>query len=189
MTTTIPLPQLDQIRISKPCPARWEDMRGDDVRRFCSLCNLHVTNLSAMTSEQAEAFIASASERQEGPGGERVCVRLFRRADGTVITKDCPVGVSRARAAAIRLCGRAAAVLGLSAVAACVSARTAEREYFNVAQLRPVRWLASVLHPTKVLPIAPCRATMGDMAMGKIIVPTQAQAAPQAPSRSQGAAQ
>ena len=32
-------------------------------------------------------------EEREG----RICIRLYRRADGTVITADCPVGVKRRR--------------------------------------------------------------------------------------------
>ena len=60
-------------------------MTGDECRRFCGQCRLHVYNLSAMTRAQAELFL----ERSEG----RVCVRLYRRRDGTVMTTDCPVGM------------------------------------------------------------------------------------------------
>lgn len=165
---TIHLPQLERVQIAKPCPARWEDMEGDDVRRLCAHCNLHVTNLSAMSAEQAEAFIAAATERQ----GERVCIRLFRRADGTVLTRDCPVGVAKARAALVRVCGRAAALIGLSIAAAQSSHAAAQREYFSVRNLRPVQWLASVFGSTTNVP-TPCTGIMGEMAMGKMaIAPT-----------------
>jgi hypothetical protein len=75
---------LDDIRVATPCPASWANMPGDARRRFCDQCRLHVYNLSAMSRAQAEELIRST----EG----RLCVRLYRRRDGTVITQDCPVG-------------------------------------------------------------------------------------------------
>ena len=77
-------PILDNVRIASPCPADWDAMYGDDRKRFCGECKLNVYNLSGMTREEAEALIFNA----EG----RLCVRIYRRADGTVITSDCPVG-------------------------------------------------------------------------------------------------
>lgn len=91
---------LDQIAIASPCSANWHDMRGDARRRFCAQCKLHVHDLSAMTRDEAEALLQAAS-------GGRVCVRLHRRADGRVLTRDCPVGLRQrlrtawARAAAL----------------------------------------------------------------------------------------
>lgn len=80
-------------------------MQGDDRARHCRECNLQVYNLSDMTREEAATFLAQA----EG----RVCVRLFRRADGTVITRDCPVGLAAVRAKLVRI-GIAAAGLLLA---------------------------------------------------------------------------
>jgi hypothetical protein len=76
---------LEQIHIAKPCPASWAEMAGDERVRFCAHCSLHVYNLSALSRQQAEDLIAE----REG----RVCVRLYRRQDGTVLTQDCPVGL------------------------------------------------------------------------------------------------
>jgi hypothetical protein len=59
-------------------------MYGDDQKRFCKECKLNVYNLSGMTREDAERLVTNA----EG----RLCVRFYRRADGTIITQDCPVG-------------------------------------------------------------------------------------------------
>jgi len=74
-------------------------MAGDERIRFCNQCNLNVYNISAMTRSEAESFIVNA----EG----RICARFYRRADGAVLTQDCPIGlravrrkVSRAAAAA-----------------------------------------------------------------------------------------
>lgn len=78
---------LEDIRIASPCPADWDAMYGDERKRFCGECKLNVYNLSGMTREEAESLIMNA----EG----RLCVRIYRRADGTVITSDCPVGWDR----------------------------------------------------------------------------------------------
>jgi hypothetical protein len=69
---------LDHLHIASPCPAGWEQMTGDDRVRFCQLCNLNVYNISRMSRKEAEALIANAERR--------ICARLYRRADGTVIT-------------------------------------------------------------------------------------------------------
>lgn len=79
--------RLDTLKIASPCPADWDAMTGDDRVRHCSECRLSVYNLSEMTREEAEALI----EETEG----RLCVRLYQRADGTVITRDCPVGAGK----------------------------------------------------------------------------------------------
>src|SRR5512140_261376 len=86
------LPMLDRIRVASPCPAKWEDMIGDDSVRFCGACAKNVYDLSAMTREEAEAFV---SLHPPAKGG--VCVTFRRRADGKVLTSDCPVGVRRRR--------------------------------------------------------------------------------------------
>ena len=102
--------QLDRLKIASPCPTDWEQMNGDHRVRFCELCNLHVYNIAELTAGEAKSLIANA----EG----RICARLYRRADGTVITKDCPVGLRAIRrrvakvagavfAAIISLCGSA----------------------------------------------------------------------------------
>ncbi|HVF27066.1 MAG TPA: hypothetical protein VM943_02420 [Pyrinomonadaceae bacterium] len=76
---------LDNVKVAAPCPANWDNMCGNEQVRFCGQCNLNVYNLSGMTRHEAEAFVA----RAEG----RVCVRFFRRVDGTVLTENCPVGL------------------------------------------------------------------------------------------------
>lgn len=75
---------LERLRIASPCPTDWESMNGNDRVRFCGLCELNVYNISAMTPQEARDLIS----RTEG----RLCARLYRRADGTIITADCPVG-------------------------------------------------------------------------------------------------
>ena len=79
--------QLKNVRVAAPCPADWDQMLGNDRSRFCGQCNLNVYNLSAMSRTEAEDFIA----RSEG----RVCIRYYRRGDGTIITENCPVGLRK----------------------------------------------------------------------------------------------
>lgn len=94
---------LEKLRIANPCPARWEEMEGDERVRFCGACKKNVYNLSALPRSEAEALVA----RNEG----QMCAALFRRADGTVLTSDCPVGYRRARARFLRRISMAAAAL------------------------------------------------------------------------------
>ncbi|GAC1545981.1 MAG: hypothetical protein NVS3B10_10010 [Polyangiales bacterium] len=76
--------RLDTLRIASPCRADWSSMPGDDRVRHCSICGKHVYQLSAMTSDEANALLAA---NDEAP-----CVRLYRRSDGAVMTSDCAVG-------------------------------------------------------------------------------------------------
>src|ERR1700722_4028446 len=85
------LPLLDNLAIASPCRAVWDDMEGTDRVRFCDECRLTVYNLSEMTKAAAERLVA----RHEG--NDRLCVRFYRRADGTVLTRDCPRGLAALR--------------------------------------------------------------------------------------------
>ena len=80
---------LDNIRVAAPCKADWRFMFGNDQVRFCGQCNLNVYNLSAMTRQEAEDLIRNV----EG----RLCVRYYQRADGKIITENCPVGLKAIR--------------------------------------------------------------------------------------------
>jgi hypothetical protein len=80
---------LNKLKIASPCPADWNNMYGDERKRFCSDCKLHVYNLSDMTRQEAENFLINS----EG----RVCVKFYRRKDGTVLTNNCPVGLAKVK--------------------------------------------------------------------------------------------
>jgi len=83
---------LDNIRIASPCSADWNEMYGNDRMRHCGDCKLNVYNLSGMSREAAESLLMNA----EG----RLCVRFYRRLDGTIITENCPVGWAKLKARA-----------------------------------------------------------------------------------------
>jgi hypothetical protein len=80
---------LNDLNVASPCSADWGQMEGDDKSRYCAECRLHVFDLSAMDLEEAAETIAQHSDG--------LCVRFFRRHDGTVLTRDCPVGIERKR--------------------------------------------------------------------------------------------
>lgn len=77
------------VTVASPCPASWEEMEGNDRVRSCDQCQLQVYNLSAMSQQEAEDLLGR-SER-------RLCVRLYQRDDGTVMTADCPLGMEAFR--------------------------------------------------------------------------------------------
>jgi len=96
---------LDHLKIAAPCPADWNQMFSfeDERVRFCSQCNLNVYNLSGMSRQEAEAIIT----KTEG----RLCVRFYRKADGSVLTQNCPVGL---KAIKRRVAWMARVVLGMA---------------------------------------------------------------------------
>lgn len=91
---------LNDIRIASPCTVSWDSMTGTETVRFCGECKLNVYNISSMRTKDAEKLVESANGR--------LCVRLYKRTDGTVLTQDCPVGV---RAAMRRVTRAASAAL------------------------------------------------------------------------------
>lgn len=76
---------LSHIQIAAPCPASWDKMEGNSRVRFCTECKLNVYNLSEMSTKAAEQLILE----KEG----KLCVRMYKRKDGTIITENCPVGL------------------------------------------------------------------------------------------------
>ena len=70
-------------------------MAGDERMRHCTLCNLNVYNFAEMTRDEVRELLV----RTEG----RVCARLYQRADGTVLTRDCPKGLRAMRRRASRI--------------------------------------------------------------------------------------
>jgi hypothetical protein len=84
----------EDIKIASPCPVTWDSMArtSDEAKRFCGDCRKHVYSIDKMNASDARALIANATQPESS-----VCVQLYRRADGTIITDDCPVGLRRIR--------------------------------------------------------------------------------------------
>lgn len=104
---------LRNLTIPIACTASWDDMTGSDRVRHCGLCRKDVYNLSAMPRPEAAALLA-------GNVDGKLCVRFYRRGDGTVVTSDCststPVKVRRMVGKVPR-----AAAAGAAAVAVAVA--------------------------------------------------------------------
>ncbi|MBI1763090.1 MAG: hypothetical protein HYR56_16810 [Acidobacteria bacterium] len=124
---------LDRVKIAAPCQANWDEMfsfEGERVR-FCSQCKLNVYNLSGMTRTEASALLA----RTEG----RLCVRFYRRADGTVLTQNCPVGL-RALKRRVAWAGQVLLGMGLALLGG-----------LGLGSLKPVLRLVEVVSPKPVV--------------------------------------
>jgi hypothetical protein len=80
---------LDSLQIASPCDALWDDMQGTPTVRACAQCEKNVYDISLLTRAEATALI----QEKEG----KLCVRLYRREDGTILTSDCPKGLKRVR--------------------------------------------------------------------------------------------
>ncbi len=103
---------LDQLQIAAPCPAQWDDMQGTETKRLCADCNLHVHNPTRISEVELDAFLTEVSAKLHA--GERVCARLYRRADGTVLEQNCPRGVAALRQRTWAGVRRVAAVVALA---------------------------------------------------------------------------
>ena len=103
------LPVLPNIQVATPCHADWNQMVGDDRVRHCASCDKDVFNLSAMTREQAEAVILAKAGN--------LCARYYQRHDGTILLKDCSVGIAQKRKRRVIAAG-AAGLLAMGGAAA-----------------------------------------------------------------------
>jgi hypothetical protein len=170
MTNSISLPLLDRVDIATPCHARWEDMTGDERVRHCAECNMRVHNISAMARDEAEALLRASV-------GERLCVRLYRRADGTILTQDCPVGVMRVRRAMRRTLVRVAALVGLASAAGVAAARLSDDDWGSRLRLRALRPFSTVC--AWIAPGAPpAMPPTGPAVAGRMCIPVTPASAP-----------
>lgn len=153
---TSPSP-LDNIRIASPCSANWDQMFGNDRKRFCGQCKLNVYNLSDMTRTEADDLLL----RSEG----RLCVRYFQRADGTILTKNCPVGWQGVKRRVSNI-----ATAGLSVVAGLITGILGFNFLKEQPRYRATAGAIVVTEPSnEVDQNIPGRFTMGDRAtMGNI---------------------
>ena len=179
---------LANVKVASPCSALWGQMAGDDRARFCAQCQKHVYNLSSLTADEAAALI----REREGS----LCARFYQRADGTVLTADCPVGAGQVWARCRTFLGAAAALM-LIGVAVPLIAKSTNRDELPRARAKVYRafddaivtiktWLG---HPPvgtrimgKVCVVPPPASTM---VMGEIcVVPPVANPPASVPPRS-----
>ncbi len=143
---------LDQVAIDSPCSVPWETMPGDERVRHCGQCRQDVYNIAGLTRLEAQRLVAG----QQG----RLCARILRRPDGTVVTADC---WSRLRAARRRGIVHLVAVLLLVVVPELFVMRFGLTNLFKLAGLGP----APPPAPTIQLPPRPPLPENGEM-LGEI---------------------
>ncbi len=100
MPSTVPL---HLPHAARACNSSWELMAGDGRKRRCSNCCQDVYKVEGLARSEALALV-TASEGEQA--------RLYRRADGTVMTSNC----SGSRAAVRRSRVKAAAVAAAAAL-------------------------------------------------------------------------
>lgn len=161
MARTISL--LDQVRIASPCNVPWSDMTGDEKVRYCGQCHFHVYNIVSMSRDEAEALI------RETEGGE-LCIRLHQRRDGTVLTRDCPVGLLAARKRLAKLMSGIAAVFVAMLSMGFVAAGKAQWS-MRLKRFEPFARLTNRLDPAPIL-TAGAIAPNSSVLMGKRCSPT-----------------
>jgi hypothetical protein len=149
---------LEGVRVAAPCKADWEKMVGDERVRYCNQCSLHVYNLSGMTKREAEGLVANS----EG----RLCVRYYRRADGSILTSNCPTGLRAIRQRVSRIAGAAlSAALGFFAgIGLDFGARPAPPPTFHTMGAMTLPAGSGYVAPPPV---------MGEPIMGDVAAPEQ----------------
>jgi hypothetical protein len=146
-------------------------MSGDERKRFCAKCQLHVFNVKELTEPEVLDLFAKAD-------GARVCGVIYQRPDGTVLLKDCPTGVALLRRRALAALTMAAtlvlAVLGFGLLRAKKALTSADdASWFDHTfgaqlvdareTLRETRTLGPVVN--ELFPVRPTKL------MGKIALP------------------
>lgn len=172
MQTSIPL--LQSVRVASPCEASWEGMEAVDGERvkFCLHCAKNVYNLSEMTQGEAEGLL----RKYEG----KLCVRYYQRRDGTVLTRDCPIGAQAVRMGLIRRSTVAASLFAMlfGAMAAMTLSETNTTGVMASAPKPiPVAGGVSFTPVPPTLPVAPhpmtqiMGAVMPMRTMGEMVAP------------------
>ncbi len=152
-----------RLKVASPCSADWNAMEGDDHCRFCNLCQKNVYNLEGLS----EGEIRELTSSQDGP----ICARFYQRADGTVLTTNCPVGAAdsrrriRKRVTALAFAGFVAA--GIANFARASSNETKSQSPLLVSQwINEVRQFLGLAVPTTIPP-------EGEILMGDICIPEE----------------
>jgi len=139
---------LDCIEIPIPCKASWDAMFGDDRVRHCGDCRQDVYNIAAFSRREAMQLV------QERSG--RVCLRIFRRPDGTVITDDCRTRLRAARKRGLLIFAGTLVVVAWAQLIGLMSLRRVMSPSTTTAE--PATVSAATAKP---VPIVPPMATMG----------------------------
>lgn len=121
-----------RLKVASPCTADWNAMEGDDRCRFCNLCQKNVYNLEGLSETEIRELTGS----QDSP----ICARFFQRADGTVLTANCPVGAANSRRR-IRKRITALAFVGVIAAGVANFARASSSDTKSGSPLLVSQWI------------------------------------------------
>lgn len=147
---------LKHVRVASPCHVAWDAMAGDERTRHCSLCSLNVYNFAEMTGDEVRELLM----RTEG----RLCGRLYRRADGTLLTSDCPTGLRALRQRMSRFA--AAVIAALFSVSAFASETPQLKKHGSKVDLE----VAQAAAPQQAVFTGVVRDEGGDLLPGVSIV-------------------
>ena len=145
---------LDDIQLTYRCPVAWDSMEGDERVRFCGECRQNVYNLSEMSRAEAEAIVRQRET-------DAVCIGFYRRDDGTVLTRECPLGAAvpaRGQAARrrLRLFAFAVVTLLLTAIAwlsvRVEGRRDREGQATRLRDLEPFKTVLNWVAPNRLRP-------------------------------------
>jgi hypothetical protein len=84
-----PADSLSSVRLT-PCPRTWESLEPDPEGaswRSCDACQLQVHDVAALHEDEAQELIRERDSR--------LCLRVLRRPDGTVVTREDPPSARR----------------------------------------------------------------------------------------------
>lgn len=74
-----------EIKIASPCNVPLSEMEDRGNCFHCNSCKLNVYHFSNLTNAEIADLL--------NENNEKLCIGIFRREDGTMITKDCPLGL------------------------------------------------------------------------------------------------
>lgn len=78
--------RLVRLKIANPCSVGWDAMSGDARVRLCPTCNKHVYNVIQLSRRELDRLIVEHE-------GALPCMRIYKRPDGTVMTRRCAQSV------------------------------------------------------------------------------------------------
>ncbi len=161
--------RLATLQIQEPCSLRWEELQGDQRKRFCKSCSRHVHNVSAMRAEEVERLVAAQ------PPGERLCLTWRIGPDGRPVTlpdaaPEAPADPARGRMhrLAAGLSRGVAALAGL--LAACSRAAEPPQAPATPPEDAPVEALPDDLRALGGMVCAPDDVVMGEVALPEPVV-------------------
>lgn len=155
------------LQIKTPCPKTWDQLSGDNAKRFCSECSLHVHNATALTRREALELVSNANER--------VCMRMELDSCGAPVYRD-------SRSKLPGRVGRWALTTAAALLAAChrgASVGAGEAPTPNAGTTQNSTVMGKVRQPEVVGDVAVPQAQPLEK-LGEVAAPPQPQAPPTA---------